>query len=312
MAPAETLYEHDRELQAFVALLEDGHTNVGMPSSIKTDVVPLTLAPINGCSFVAHAAVNLVNGVPIGSEFISVRGRDTKLYVETEVSRYIAQVASYTRAFRSVIPILRAPVGEDVTFEIMIPAGEQREITAPRGHSYGRHRYGPPHPKLELGVTWPSEGVVKIMVPTFYGNPLPRCFAELIPELENADATVVDFRFNGGGMTSTAHALLHHFTDRPLQGPRGIKREHRAAHRVWGAHRTTGLEAYGRLDFWIEPESMQELRITTAGELSDKPVAVLTSSHTASTAENVRMHADSKEPRSSREDEGDRSPASTS
>ncbi|MEL7483227.1 MAG: S41 family peptidase [Planctomycetota bacterium] len=96
-------------------------------------------------------------------------------------------------------------------------------------------------------------------------------------------------------MTSNAHALLRRFTDRPLQGPRWVMREHRAAHRVWGAHGTTHLESYGRLDAWTEPESMQEVRIAQAGALAGKPVAVHTSSHTASTAEDFLSYADSLE-----------------
>ncbi|MEO1584078.1 MAG: S41 family peptidase, partial [Planctomycetota bacterium] len=289
---AETLYEYYRELQAFVALLEDGHTNVRMPSAIKTDVVPLTLEPIEDRYFVANAATMLADEVPIGSEIVSVRGIDTQEYVQTEVQPYIAQSAPHTRAYWSGILLLRAPVGEEVAFEIMTPAGERREIIAPTGHFYSRHEYVPPHPKHELGLTWPAEGIAKVIVPTFYGNSLPADFAELIPELEHADAIILDFRFNGGGVTSNAHALLRHLTDRPLQGPRWVTREHRAAHRVWGAHGTAHLAQYGQLDAWTEPESMQEVRIARAGALAGKPIAVLTSSHTASTAEDFLIYAD--------------------
>lgn len=296
VAKAETMYTYYRELKAFIALLEDGHTGVAMPRSMKMDIVPLWFEVIDGRYIVKRAEVGLIDQIPLGSEVIAVGGIDARTYVEQEVAPYIAQSTPHARAAWEASSLLSAPHGESVSFSVRTPDGDRREITAPATYYYTADTaYVPPKPSRELSVDWPSDGIARVSIPTFADLSLPEQFSELVPELKAARAIIIDLSNNGGGHTSAANGVIRHFTDRDLHGSRWTTREHRAAHRVWAFHGQQDLAPYGQLNAWTEPKNMPTIFADSPGALAGKPVAILTSTQTASSAEDLLIYMDTFE-----------------
>ncbi|MEN1729181.1 MAG: S41 family peptidase [Pseudomonadota bacterium] len=290
---AETMYAYYRELQAFIALLQDGHTGVAMPSSIRMDIVPLWFEVIDGRFIVHRAEIDLLERVPLGSEVVAVGGMDVRAYVEKEVIPDIAQSTVQAREKWASNALLSASHGEPSDFTILTPDGDRREITSPAVYYYTDDTaYVPPMPSRELAVEWLSDDIAKVTIPTFADLSLPDQFDVLVPELETARAIIIDLSNNGGGHTSAATGVLRHFADRSLNGSKWTTREHRASHRVWGYYGQSDLSHYGQLDAWTEPENMPSVEVTSPGVLAGKPLAILTSTLTASTAEDFLIYAD--------------------
>lgn len=291
VAEAETLYAYYRELQAFVALLKDGHTDVTMPRPLRFGSVPLWIELIDDRYFVARSEKKLVDRIPVGSEIVAVRGLPVTEFAAKEVDPYIAQSSVQAREMTRCQRLLTGLPDELVPFTIMTPDGERREVKAATSRSR-RPRLVPPLPSFRMKVEWPAEGIAKVMLMTFADGSVPERFEKLLPELEKARAIILDLRFNGGGDTRNGKGVLRHFTDRNLDGATWSTREHRAANRVWGTYRSDGPDAYARLDKWTEPVAMSPLRVTGPGRLVGRPLAVLTSPRTASAAEDFLIYAD--------------------
>ena len=289
----ETLYQYYRELQSFMALLSDGHTGVSMPQEIKVDIAPVWVEVIEDKYYISRTNRQLVDQVPLGSEVISVRGMPVREYVKSEVAPYIGQSSPQARDMYQSGYLLSGITGEKVDFTIVTPEGEQRESSVIANYFYGPDvEPVPAIPSSEMKVEWFDNKIAKVNLSTFADKTVPDRFESLIPELVNADAIILDLRTNGGGMTGVGSAVLSHFTDQNLAGSKWSTRKHLAAHRVWGSYGSGPNKVYADLNAWTEPEFMPEIKVSKTGQLADKPVAVLTSTKTASAAEDFLIYAD--------------------
>lgn len=295
VADTETMYGYYRELQAFIAQLDDGHTDVTMPREVRPDAPPMWLRFVDGRFIVDSIDIALVDRIPIGSEIVAVRGIPAAEYAAKEVEPYVAQSAPHARNLLMAIRLLDAPRGEMVPFTVVTPEGVRRDVSVASGRWADGVEYTPAFPSREVAVTWPAEGIAMVNLTTFADDTVPSKFAELVPELETARAVIIDLRRNGGGATGIGKSVLSHFVDRDLVGSHWSTREHRASHRVWGAYGTESYAAYGQLDAWTEPEPMSPLQCREPGSLVGKPLVVLTSTFTASAAEDFVLYADSLE-----------------
>lgn len=296
VARAETLHAYYRELESFMALLQDGHTDVTYPHALRLDVVPLQLEAVNGRFFVQHASAAVVDDVPVGSEVIEVEGRPVAEHIREEVAPFVCQSTPQARAQWEALGLLGGSTGDEVTFTVRTPDGDRRQVTA-HADRFGRgvRQWVPPLPSFDLAARWPAEGIAHVTIESFADRDVPADFDALVPELEKAEAVVLDLRHNRGGHTGIATAVLRHFTAHDLEGSHWSTREHRGAHRAWGAYRADGPDDYGRLDAWTEPRPHSPLRVTSPGRLAGKPLAILTSTSTGSAAEDFLIYAEGLE-----------------
>ena len=83
---SENTFEYYRELQKFIALLEDGHTNVYMRDGLASGYVDwpsVSLAEADHQAVVVGVEKSLEDQVPLGSVILSVDGVSTEMYIKT-------------------------------------------------------------------------------------------------------------------------------------------------------------------------------------------------------------------------------------
>lgn len=312
---AESMLQYYRELQRFIALLEDGHTRIELPDSIirrrPFSSPSVELEAVGGRALVRNVATELADSLPIGSEIVEVEGLSVDAYIGQHVLPYVYASAPHKRRATAIegshsrgYGLLVGPAGTDVRLTVRHPPGERVSLTlardrfrAPREwvRDSGRER----EPLLEL--EWPQPGIAYLALNSFSDARLVERLDSLLPELRRAEGIVVDLRRNGGGNDVIAAAILSRFTDRPLVGTSWRVRVHDAYYRALGSFGRSRLERalpagdsalverallHFAGDAWRQEEP-DTLRPAFEGERLTAQVAILIGRGTASAAENL-------------------------
>jgi carboxyl-terminal processing protease len=214
-------------------------------------------------------------GVTAGLEILEVNGTPVRQYAEREVAPYQSASTPQDRDSRTYErALLAGPVGEPVRVTFANAAGERFERTLRRLENGGP----------ETGTTAFEyrvlPGNVAYVALRSFGDPRVAAGVEqAFAELSRADAWVLDIRENGGGNSSEGYRILAMLTDRPFKGTRWRTREYRPTARAWG---------------WPERYFDQEaVEVPADGtRLYDKPVVLLTSARTGSSAEDFAVAFD--------------------
>ncbi len=313
---APTTLEYYRVLQRFVALLEDGHTNVYFPDSIVSrrafDMPWIRLEAIGRRAIVENVRSDLAGLLPPGSEIVAVEGIPTERYLAERVLPYVAastEAIRWRRAIRGNLSwgtgLLVGPPDTAVRLRVRDPAGEDREIEVvrdlqSRSGEWAKPPTGRP-PTYEF--RWLEDGIAYAALNSFSDAGLVEQFEASLAELRRARGVVIDLRANGGGSDVIATAILHHFTDRPLVGSGSRIRVNDAMYRAYGSFGESALRSALPADSvelverslahhagtaWrIEPPDRQPAE---PGEKIEAPVVVLIGPNVASAAENFLIY----------------------
>jgi len=255
-------YEYYRVLQAMVALLHDGHTDVFMPKEIaaRQGAPPLRLEVIDHRVFVAAVESPSLDslGVSRGLEIVSIDGTPLPAFVARERAPYVSSNSpQHTEVLRYTYGLLagdretpasvgfRRPTGAEFTLRLArsgytevtsLPAMEFRQL--PGNLAYlAINSFGDPAIEEPLLAAWPA--------------------------ILASDGLIIDVRQNDGGSGLIAYAILGYLSPVAIPLPQWKSRQYVPTLRAWG---TAGS--------WYTAD-MQ----TAPGQPSDyygKPVVLLT------------------------------------
>lgn len=305
-----TTYDYYRTLTRFCALLKDGHTNVNAPRLLYSysTYVPFSLVMIDQKPYVTRVLKGLSEGVPIGSELLTVKGQPVRQYLDNEVLPYISASTeqqkwndalmrfwSATADTTTVYPLtFRTPNGQIISFDSRLFS--QRE----RDGSQWLLGDGSGVPKWQLSrLTMLPGGIAHVELNSFGEDKIIDEFKAMLPQLRMATGVILDIRQNGGGNTGIGAEILKYFTkEKRLTGSVWRTREHRAAFKAWGTYYArekydstqAGNDSYQRAlktargDFWYSGSTMNFDNTVKEPKLN-MPVVVLAGSNTASAAE---------------------------
>lgn len=276
-----------RELQRFVALLEDGHTGVTLPRWYYEESVesyPWVLPQAVGRrALVRNVGRSLAEEIPVGSEIVAVDGRSLEAYLREHTFPYIAHGADHIRWDRGIYALLRGEPDTPVRLAWVTPDGERRERTLYRDRRSRDDAWVEENPARPdpFELRWMEGEIAYVALNTFADPAVADSFEAALPALARARGLIVDIRENGGGSSGIGWRVAGHLTDRPLESARWSTREHRAAHRVWGQHGDRYRE-YAELDAWFDGGTQT---IEPADTRLLVPTVVLQGHGTASAAE---------------------------
>lgn len=314
-------YEYYRELQRFCAMLNDGHTDVYFPDTIynlqKTTMFGdyrLFIENIDGRAVVVRVNASKKEEIPPGSEIITVNGLPTGEYIAKNVAPYISSSTDYIREDRSMRSLLTGFDGDG--YEITFRKPDGTELTRTLTHSRTEEEDVYPAfdpPKELLDFQWQPNEIAYVALNSFGNADIVQLFKDKLGELQQAKGLIIDLRYNGGGSSSHAMAILKHLTnDTVLYTSRSRTRMHVAMFKAWGSFlqpqdTVTGKEAWG-----MSKERTVESFLAFHNELYREspyeptaikqedirvivPTVFLTGYNTASAAEDMLIMADNQD-----------------
>lgn len=250
---AQSAWDYYRELQRIVALLNDGHTGVWMPPSLRDEIHERDTYPwvlthrVERRILVRAAGRSLIERIPLHSEIIGIDGRPA-LNVAHERLPYIAQSTEHVRLDHAIREALHGPAAEPVTIRYITPEGETRTIKLERDRRTREDEWIPdvnaPVPPFEF--RWLDNGIAYTALNTFADTMAAYQFEQMLPEIQNARALIIDIRRNGGGNSGIGYRVASWLTNDTLETSRWRTREHRAAFRAWG------VDDYAAMDAWYD------------------------------------------------------------
>ncbi|MFK7740938.1 MAG: S41 family peptidase [Planctomycetota bacterium] len=277
---APTTYAYYRELQRLVAKLHDGHSNVYLPSQLRSTMCTPGLATRLVEGRVLAVAVYdrdlLEAGLIVGSEITAINGVDVVTYANDNVAPFVCASTKQDRARRMFgSDLLRGSQQETVELTFVAADGAQPTVVTAARQSRlaaGMRRFAQPDVQFEsLG----DSGVGYLALNSFGNSASVRKFVSLLPKIQATKGLVIDLRKNGGGNSAVGWEILSYFSKRAFATTRWHTLQYRPTMRAWGrqpiTRYTRTLPVYDK----VKPNTY------------DKPVVLLIGPQTFSAAEDM-------------------------
>lgn len=274
---ATTAPEYYKVLRECMALLHDGHTDVGGPEGDPTAAPPVRVDAFQGkIVIVAVMAPEKLHdpalrgeltaaGLKIGEEITALDGQGVEEFMREKLFPYISASTTHDMERKACFRLLSGAPGSKVRLKVRSADGKQREVTLTRGYYIIRRATLKPPADGELG-----DGIFYIELDSFQSPSIVDRFRGHLPKIHQAKGLILDVRRNNGGNSGYGDKIIGHLTDKKLKGLHLKTRVYRPAFRAWGQPETWHEENH-----FVEPAEDRYLG----------PVVVLTSVVTGSAAE---------------------------
>ena len=296
---AETKSEYFCALAKCLALLRDGHTDVGysggrrypgfgqseLPFTVQLleggRAVIVQTVPVDDIFGEARKAEFLQANLKPGEEVTYIDGKPVKEILERDLYPYICASTPQGRDLRAAFWLLQGEYGSQAALRIKNLEGSAREVTLTRKHFLYHKDYtvrGLAPNKFECREL--EGGLLYVNLPSFGSKDVVKSFKDAFPQVLKSKGLIFDVRRNGGGNSSNGDAIISFLTDKPLEGEPWKTRKYVPAFRAWG-----------RKEQWHEAPGDVVRPIQGTPFLG--PIVVLTGPATFSAAEDfvVVLHA---------------------
>jgi C-terminal processing protease CtpA/Prc len=295
-------YEYYRVLKRFIALLEDGHSNVYFPKRIDSTLAfgtfsdySFKLKNIQGKSYIIDGDKETLKALGLGSEIVEINGKKTDDYLAESVSPYISSSTSYILENKSTSRMFWGQSGEVFEIKILNTRGEYNRFNL----KLERKKRETNLKRSKFEFEWMSGKIAYIQLNSFTSDEVVSLFENELEKLHSAKGYIIDLRRNGGGKTGVGTNILKYFTDKDyVLGSTWKTRDHVAAYKAWGSPIPQigweGDEKYRKYllgNSWIKGDQ-DTLFIEKDYNKLLAPLAVLIGNHTASAAEDFLIYLD--------------------
>ncbi len=293
-------------LVQFYALLNDGHSRVLLPKSLrnKFDMPALYLDLIQQRIFVIGVDTMQEDQIPLGSEILKVDGINILECLEKRVLPYVSASTEEVKRMWAVRGWLDAGYGllagtsrTLVNLTYLTPSGEEKNIDFIRDSRRRKFKWVWKLNRQIGRFHWKKvkDKIIYLAINDFGNEEITSKFKSIVTELKKSKGVLIDLRYNRGGSTGIAKSILDYFTNRQLQGPKWKTREHRGAYKAWGKFDPDNKEygPYYRNNAWYEG-SVMPLKPSEGTKIS-VPLVVLIGPDTTSAAEDFLIYCDELE-----------------
>ena len=271
-----------RRLRRFVALLHDGQAAILPPASVaaRWGRPPLVLRGVERRPFLVDYEENdelRVARPERNAEILAVQGIPAEQWIRDSVLPEIAAATGLARWELAISRMLDGERGTALHLQLRLPSGEERGASVTRSLSL-TERWPLAPPPLQIDTL--PDGVVWVRLSSFADPDVARKFDRAFPTFGRVRGLILDLRdHNGtGGGRETGYRILGRLVSQALVTSRWRTPQYRAAYR--GEEMSDSSGAW----FTAPPDTVPartDLPVFTG------PVAVLTSSRTSGTAEDV-------------------------
>jgi C-terminal processing protease CtpA/Prc len=289
-------YDYIREIQRFVALLGEAHSNLSPGRDFRERYgghPAVEIDEIERKPIIINTSKDLVEVLPVGSIILAVDGVPVNEYLRDHVFPYLGASTEHFLWRRSIrgdrwrtVGLLMGEVGSTVKLEVEIPDRGVREISLGRlpVNAVIDWQATPRSDREILTVRKLDDRILYFAINTFNNEDIVPAFEAHIDELASARAVVLDVRNNGGGNSRHGWYIGRYFSDTPLEVSHWRTRKHLAAYKAWGSHsKDPEKQAHAAMNAWYEPTEFSSIEPPERTFVI--PVAVLVGSSTYSAAE---------------------------
>lgn len=280
-------YDYYMELARFLALLQDGHTDISLPKRImnRLEYLPIKFINISGDYYVFAVDNKLKKSIPLFSKVDKIDDVPIKKYITEKIYPYIwHQIEASTDAQVNTFIQMGLP-GTEVKISYQTPDGQSEELTLKRTKAVSQWSV----PELNNDIPFQKiyadksiqiyryEEMAYIYLNTFSDDKVPEKFYKYLPNIEDVKGFVFDIRYNGGGNSANAEKIAAAFTNGQIIRGKWRTLEHIAAYKAWKQEKYANNMNYKT---W----SAEKIYINVGYSLK-QPVVILTGRNTASAAE---------------------------
>ncbi|MEM1036717.1 MAG: S41 family peptidase [Pseudomonadota bacterium] len=287
----EDTHSYYRLLQAFIAKLEDGHSNVYFPrakafhsgQSSLQHVPAISYSWIENKLLLDHVPGEefKAKGIMRGDEIVAINGEAITAYADRERRPFVS--GSIKANIDTVVYSWRLMTGAKgpVSFTIRKRDGEIVTVKSSRPDWPEYRRLMGDIGQLPPNFQWTmlDNEIAYVELNSFGNDEAAQGFADNFEALSQANGIVIDVRQNGGGSDSVGYAVLSRLTDQPYRINSAWTLDYKPTYRAWG-------ELTGRHEW---PENYQQPH---GQQHYTGPVAVLSGPKSFSAAENFLMAFD--------------------
>ena len=270
--------EYYLELSKFISHLRDGHTGVYFPDIMKEMYgnLPIQLSYVDNKHIIFNSNSHFENYVY--SEVYSINGLPIHQYIEEKIFPYIWH-EKFDSAYWNInylITIIEA--GNEMTIETnngiikVKPLIEKIEWVK----EYPINLYKKSNQIFEsntLQVSITSDNLCVIVIQTFENNNLPVQFYNILHQIKNCKGFLIDVRWNGGGNSSNADAVVQAFINGSFENSRHKIPIYKGIYKAWGR------------EYRIMEEETFSTKISECPLFIESPVVILENADTGSAAE---------------------------
>lgn len=265
-----------RELERFVALLRDGHSNVYLPPELSARFqgwAGVRTMLIEGRVIVTDIAnpALAAHGLRVGDELLDVDGTDVHRHVRLNVLPFQSASSPQDLAIRAYrYALLAGPAARPVRLGLRHADGKRYMIDAPRS---GFKPVNAPREQFELR----EDGVAVLVARQFESRAAAELLERNAERLLAAKAFIIDLRGNGGGSGEHGWELLSWLSPEPITTPRSLIRDGNPYQRAHSAD--PSAVAWRQLD--------DEAYVHVRARRFEGPVAMLIDERSFSAAEDT-------------------------
>ena len=217
------LYDYYRELKRFVALLSDGHTDVGFPKEIAQDAEYFSMLPVYFAKpgdeiVVAAVSEDVKDDIPLFSTLIRIDGTDIHDYIKEYCYPYIWHANEDACGIFVLNSLVFGRRGSGAVFtfakdgrefEVRLDRVDPSKIVwsktdiAPQGITPQRLISSSDVHTVQIT----DDGIAMIRIASFDDASMPGKIYSCFDELKNAKGYILDVRGNNGGNSENADAI---------------------------------------------------------------------------------------------------------
>ncbi len=322
---AEDLSAYYEILERFAALLKDGHTGVLPPQALhwSADRPKLKLMNVENAPVVTNASKTVARRVPIGSKLLAVDDIPAQAYLTDRVMPLVSETTTHRLLDHAVSRMLLGSQGSQVKCQFLTPGGDTVEMELVRNRRTAPdpwlRPFGIPDPwEFMYFYEWVFEwfagelpfsafefrilegNIAYVALNSFLDQAVANSFAEKLSAIKRCSGLVLDLRRNHGGKDSVGYEIAAHFLRQPTENICVRSLQSIAAYNANGVNmKNTPQDEIVELDEWARKCLLSYKKqlfhewdwgnVLPSPEVLSVPTAILTSSETASAAEDFLM-----------------------
>ncbi len=264
--------DYYRILQRMCAQLKDGHTRIDVPNELFRELyahpaIQTGLVDDRGVVVKGFSDSLEKTGIHRGLEILSIDGIPTRQYAQQFVEPYASASTSQGQLTNTYEYYLLCG-SKDKSVELELT--DNAENTFKRTLSRNYYRFQGYTDIIEFKQM--EGGIAYLALNTFGDRNVVVKFDSLFPFIEKSEALILDLRENSGGNSDNAYEILGYLVDNPFKIVQGKSRNY-----------SSFFRAMGNIQQWSDYPSIELPAHSSKSYM--KPVAVLISSRTGSSAE---------------------------
>lgn len=203
-------------LSEVCALLNDGHTDIYLPSEFYQNIgrAALDLRVFDNDIYLTNFDKALDSKLDIGLKLVKINGVPVDRYIERNIYPYISASTEYIKRRKAISSFLEGEIGSSIDLEFI----NQSDVVVSLKLEWNRRDFDWFRDRPEIRLTnFSKQGNIGMLeLNTFGSQAVVQDFKSYLDSLVLLDKLVIDLRKNGGGDSGYAYQILDYFSSQAI------------------------------------------------------------------------------------------------